>query len=75
MVAAPLAALVDGGARLLRRSTPPPLTNWLIAFLSRDRIYDITAARTVLGYRPRISFDAGLEEMEELARRSHADTV
>lgn len=74
-VAVPLAALVDGGARLFRRSTPPPLTNWLVAFLSRDRVYDISAARTALGYRPRIGFDAGLRDMENLAGRSHADTA
>ncbi|MFF9490138.1 NAD-dependent epimerase/dehydratase family protein [Streptomyces sp. NPDC014676] len=74
-VAAPLAALVDGGARLFRRSAPPPITNWLVAFLSRDRIYDISAARAALGYRPRIGFAAGLREMEELARLPHADSA
>ncbi|MFE5111320.1 NAD-dependent epimerase/dehydratase family protein [Streptomyces sp. NPDC056663] len=74
-IAAPIAALMDIGARLLRRSTPPPLTNWLVAFLGRDRIYDIGAARNVLGYRPRVSLDAGLQEMETLARRMHADAA
>lgn len=67
-VVAPIAALMDLAARLLRRSTPPPVTNWLVAFLGRDRIYDITAARNVLGYRPRVSLDAGLLEMATLAR-------
>lgn len=74
-VAAPIAALMDIGARLFRRSTPPPLTNWLVAFLGRDRIYDISAARNALGYRPRTSLDTGLQEMETLARRSHADAA
>lgn len=73
--AAPIAALMDTGARLLRRSTPPPLTNWLVAFLGRDRIYDISAARNILGYRPRISIEAGLREMANLSRRIHADTA
>ncbi|MGP2441084.1 NAD-dependent epimerase/dehydratase family protein [Streptomyces sp. JW3] len=63
-VVAPLAALVDGGARLLRRRTPPPLTTWLVANMSRDRSYDIGAARADLGYRPRVGFDAGLRELE-----------
>ncbi|MFE0420369.1 hypothetical protein [Streptomyces tendae] len=27
--------------------------------LGRDRVYDISAARTVLGYRPRVGFDEG----------------
>jgi nucleoside-diphosphate-sugar epimerase len=62
-IAAPIAALTDGGARLLRRRTAPPLTNWLIASMGRDRTYDISAARTDLGYRPRVSLDAGLLEM------------
>ncbi|MFF1692032.1 NAD-dependent epimerase/dehydratase family protein [Streptomyces sp. NPDC058257] len=62
-IAAPMAALVDGGARLLRRRTAPPLTNWLIANMGRDRAYDISAARADLGYRPRVGLDAGLLEM------------
>ncbi|AQZ68535.1 NAD(P)H steroid dehydrogenase-like protein in alkane synthesis cluster [[Actinomadura] parvosata subsp. kistnae] len=62
-VVAPIVALLDGAARLLRRPTPPPLTNWLVAVMGRDRSYDIGAARTDLGYRPRVSLDAGLREM------------
>lgn len=74
-VVAPIVALMDVGARLLRRSTPPPLTNGLVAFLGRDRVYDISAARNVLGYRPRVSLDAGLLEMAALAGCDHADAV
>jgi nucleoside-diphosphate-sugar epimerase len=62
-VAAPIAAVMDGAARLLRRRTAPPLNNWLITCMGRDRAYDISAARADLGYRPRISLDAGLLEM------------
>lgn len=62
-IAAPLAAIMDGTARLLRRRTPPPLANWLIATMGRDRIYDISAARADLGYQPRVSLDAGMLEM------------
>jgi hypothetical protein len=61
--AAPIAALMDGSACLLRRRTPPRVTNWLVADMGRDRSYDISAARTDLGCRPRISVDAGLREM------------
>jgi nucleoside-diphosphate-sugar epimerase len=62
-VAAPLAAVLDGGARLLRRRKPPMLTNWLITFLGHDRSYDITAARRDLGYTPYVTLTQGLTEM------------
>jgi len=62
-VAAPLAATLDGAARLLRRPTAPPLTNWLVSFTGRDRTYDITAARTELGYVPEVSLEQGLAQM------------
>ncbi|GAS94590.1 NAD-dependent epimerase/dehydratase [Mycolicibacterium canariasense] len=62
-VAAPIAAVLDAGARLLRRPTAPALNNWLITIMGRDRSYDISAARTDLGYRPRVGFDAGMLQM------------
>jgi nucleoside-diphosphate-sugar epimerase len=62
-VAAPLAAMLDGGARLLRRAKPPMLTNWLVTFLGHDRSYDITAARRDLGYTPYADLAQGLTEM------------
>jgi nucleoside-diphosphate-sugar epimerase len=62
-VAAPLAAMLDGGARLLRRPKPPMLTNWLVTFLGHDRSYDITAARRDLGYKPHVDLTLALTEM------------
>ena len=62
-VAAPLAAMLDGGARLLRRPKAPMLTNWLVTFLGHDRSYDITAARRDLGYTPDVTVAQGLTEM------------
>lgn len=62
-LAAPIAALMDRAARLLGRRSPPPLTNWLITIMARDRAYDISAARADLGYQPRISLDAGIQDM------------
>lgn len=64
-VAAPLAALLDGGARLLHRPEPPMLTNWLVSFLGRDRSYDITAVRRDLGYTPQVDLTRGLTEMHQ----------
>jgi len=48
-LAAPLGALLEAGARLLRRPEPPMLTNWITTFMGRDRSYDITSARSELG--------------------------
>ncbi|MEN1974067.1 NAD-dependent epimerase/dehydratase family protein [Cellulomonas sp. P4] len=62
-VAAPLAAVLDRAARVLRRRTAPPLTNWLVSFTGRDRAYDITAARRELGYVPGVTFGQGLGGM------------
>lgn len=62
-IAAPLGAVLDGGARLLRRSEPPMLTNWLVTFLGRDRSYDISAARRDLGYTPEVDLEQALAEM------------
>jgi nucleoside-diphosphate-sugar epimerase len=62
-IAAPMAAMMDRTARLLRRKSAPPLTNWLVSFTGRDRSYDITAARTELGYSPDMTLEKGLTEM------------
>lgn len=64
-VAAPMAAVLDRSARLLRRPTAPPLTDWLVSFMGRERSYDLTAARTDLGYAPEVTFEAGLTQMTE----------
>lgn len=61
--AAPMAAMLDGGARLARRRTAPPLTNWLVSFTGRDRSYDISAARAELGYVPEVTLEPGLAQM------------
>ena len=63
-IAAPLAAMMDRTARLLRRKTAPPLTNWLVSWTGRDRSYDITAARAELGYSPDVTLEKGLAEMK-----------
>ena len=62
-VAAPLGALLEAGARLLRRPEPPMLTNWITTFMGRDRSYDITSARSELGYAPSVDLADGLAEM------------
>ncbi|WP_422744942.1 NAD-dependent epimerase/dehydratase family protein [Mycobacterium sp. WMMD1722] len=67
--AAPVGALLDAGARLLRRTEPPMLTNWITAFMGRDRSYDISSARKDLGYTPSVSLAAGLADMTSSVSR------
>ncbi|WP_197038748.1 hypothetical protein [Herbidospora cretacea] len=62
-MAAPLAAMRDRTTHLLRRRSAPPLTNWLVSFTGHDRSYDITAARSELGYTPDMTLEKGLAEM------------
>ncbi len=68
-LAAPLGALLDAGARLLHRPEPPMLTNWITTFMGRDRSYDITAARSELGYVPAVTLADGLAEMADYLAR------
>ncbi|PRY00045.1 NAD-dependent epimerase/dehydratase family protein [Allonocardiopsis opalescens] len=67
-VAAPLAWVLDRVWRLLRRPTPPPLYDWLVAIMGRDRSYDISRARAELAYRPSVSFSEGLEGLQASVR-------
>jgi nucleoside-diphosphate-sugar epimerase len=62
-VAAPIGAVLDAGARLLRRPEPPALSNLITAFMGRDRSYDISAARRELGYQPVVAFADGFAAM------------
>jgi 2-alkyl-3-oxoalkanoate reductase len=41
----------------------PPMTRFVAAQLARDHFFDITAAREMLGYRPLISTETGLQEL------------
>jgi nucleoside-diphosphate-sugar epimerase len=55
----PLAGLAEATHTLSRRRTPPRLTRYAVSHLAHERTLDITAARTVLGYRPRPTSFAG----------------
>jgi nucleoside-diphosphate-sugar epimerase len=62
-IASPLATLMQTIAEVRRSATAPPLTQWIISFMGRDRSYDITRARTGLGYAPVITVDEGLRRL------------
>ena len=54
------AAIVEGTARALRLSRPPPLTRYGVRFVSCHARYDIGRARRELGYEPVVSFQDGV---------------
>jgi hypothetical protein len=65
-VATAVATVLETAYRAARRPTAPPLTRWLVAFMRRDRSYNIAAARRQLGYQPVISVDEGLAAIADL---------
>ena len=48
-----VAALLEGVAKAVRSSSPPPITRYGARLLACDCRYDIGRARRELGYRPR----------------------
>jgi nucleoside-diphosphate-sugar epimerase len=62
-VATAAATIMDLAYKTARRPVAPPLTRWLVAFMGRDRSYDISAARHDLGYQPIITYQHGLEAL------------
>lgn len=70
-----LASVVEGVWRVLRRRTEPPLSRFVVEHLATAHWYDLSQAREVLGYIPRISIDQGLSRLRERqelnARSSH----
>jgi nucleoside-diphosphate-sugar epimerase len=57
------AALVEGAARVLRSSHPPPLTRYGVRFVSCHARYDLGKARRELGYEPVVSFREGVARL------------
>jgi nucleoside-diphosphate-sugar epimerase len=55
-----LAALMESGARLLRRRSPPPLTRYGVRLVSSNARYSNQKAERELGYRPHVSLRQGL---------------
>ena len=46
------------------RGPKPPVTRFQVSHLTRDFVYDLTKARTELGYDPAIDLPAGLETVD-----------
>jgi nucleoside-diphosphate-sugar epimerase len=57
--------------RLARIDREPPMTRFLAAQLACDHYFDITAAKTILGYRPIINIASGLDELRSAWNHRH----
>jgi nucleoside-diphosphate-sugar epimerase len=63
-----VAALLEGVATILRSSSPPPMTRYGARLVACDCRYDIGRARRELGYKPLVSFRAGIAQLAQAAR-------
>jgi nucleoside-diphosphate-sugar epimerase len=54
-----LATVLEGAWRLGRARSGPPLTHYVVDQLTGDHVLDITRARTLLGYAPRLTVHDG----------------
>jgi len=61
------AALLETLYRAVRSASPPPITRYGARLVSCDCRYDIGRARRELGYRPAVSFAAGIERLAAAA--------
>lgn len=57
-------AISEAAYTVLRRQSEPLMTRFLAAQLAKSHYFDITAAREVLGYQPRVSFDEGMSRLK-----------
>lgn len=57
------ATLAEATARLVRSPNPPPLTRYATRLVASDARYTIAKAERELGYRPRVHFADGINEV------------
>jgi nucleoside-diphosphate-sugar epimerase len=69
-LAAAAAWVFETRHRLLRLSGEPRITRFLVHEVSRAHWFDISAARTELGYEPAISLDDGLARLQTWCQES-----
>lgn len=62
-VAGAVAGAVEGIWRLTGRRDDPPLSRFVVEHLATAHWYKLTAARTDLGYQPRVTIDEGLRRL------------
>ena len=66
-----IGASMEMAYRILGVKREPPMTRFLAAQLARDHYFDISAARTMLGYVPQVSTESGLDELRKSLAKSN----
>ncbi len=64
-VASSLGSIIEKSFSLLSIKTEPPMTPFLAQELSTAHWFDISAAKSDLGYQPHISIDEGFDRVEQ----------
>lgn len=59
-----IGAICETVYRLTGRQQEPPMTRFVAAQLAKDHYFDITAAKECLGYRPTVTLEEGLQELQ-----------
>ena len=60
-----IGGILETVSRVLGKTQEPPMTRFLAAQLAKDHYFDITAAKQLLSYRPRISMSEGLNRLRD----------
>jgi nucleoside-diphosphate-sugar epimerase len=68
-VAAPLANVSEGWARLIRAKEPPSLTRMSVFLMSQDQRFDVSKARRDLGWQSQVSMEESVRLTAEWVRR------
>jgi nucleoside-diphosphate-sugar epimerase len=69
-LAYPLAAFLESAARLLRLRRRPLLSRLAVLELGQSQRYDISLARRLLGYTPRVGFEEAMRRTLEWAKQN-----
>ncbi|MBI5247743.1 MAG: NAD-dependent epimerase/dehydratase family protein [Elusimicrobia bacterium] len=68
-----LASVCEGTWRLLRLSSEPPLTKFLVDTMTTSHWFDITAAKRELGWKPRVKIEDGMTRVAQWIRTTQTD--
>jgi len=60
-----MGATLEWAYRIAKIQSEPPMTRFLAAQLAQDHYFDISAAKAVLGYRPIITTQVGLQQLRD----------